>query len=148
VPGQAVALVIGLTLALGIIPFVVWLVGQFDGWGTLARHYRHTGPFEGTLRAWRSGHLGLSNYSCILTIGTNAEGLYLAVVWLLRPGHPPLFVPWADVSVAVVRGWFSRYAEFRFARAPSVCLRVSERLGDQIAADANRSWAEPGPDVK
>ena len=41
--------------------------------------YRATAPFQGTMRRFRSGKLGSANYGLCLTIGTNGEGLYLAV---------------------------------------------------------------------
>ncbi|HJZ54431.1 MAG TPA: hypothetical protein VKE74_05710 [Gemmataceae bacterium] len=128
--------------------FVIWMIGTLGGWGALARHYHHRGGFTGTRRRFCSARLGWSNYGGILTIGTNGEGLYFAVFFLFRPGHPPLFIPWTDVSAEPVKGWVFRYLEFRFAQAPGVVMRVTERLGRLIAADANRSWAEDRSDVE
>jgi hypothetical protein len=122
------------------------LIGQLFGWGRLARHYLTREPFTGIKRHFRSGKIGLSNYSGCLTVGTNSEGLYLAVVFLFRPGHPPLFIPWGDVTARVKESWLAGpRLQLRFSRAPRVVLYVSKRLGETIAADANRSWADDPP---
>lgn len=126
---------------------LVSAVGALFGWGRLARRYRAATPFRGTVRRFRSAHIGLSNYGGVLSIGTNADGLHLAVFPLFRPGHPPLFIPWADVSATPVRTWLGPVLDLRFAQAPRVSVRVSVALGRQLAADANRAWAAetPGP---
>jgi hypothetical protein len=146
----------GWVLLAALPPFVVlvWLLGNnlnslVFGWWALARHYQHHGPFEGTHHRFRTCYLGWARYGHSVTVGANAEGLYLAVLLLLRPGHPPLFVPWADVTAEPVVNWLGRgHVVFRFAKAPSVRVRVSGSLGKQIAADANRSWADPGTGVE
>ena len=120
--------------------FVLNLGAWLNGWWSLARAYPHTGHFDGKLRRFRSLHLGWGNYNGITTIGTNAEGLYLAMFVLFRPGHPPVFIPWDDVSAKVVRGWFwMQYLELRFAKVPGLRVRISEKLGQQIATDANQA---------
>ena len=138
---------VGVLVALG---FALWwclvlsVVGGLFGWGTLARHYRTTAPFHGTRRRFRSAKIGLSNYSGVLSFGTNPDGLRLAVFPFFRPGHPPLFVPWADVAATPTAGWLASYLDLRFEKAPRVLVRVSAALGRQLAADANRAWAETG----
>ena len=80
------------------------------------------------------------NYGNILTVGANARGLYLAVFLLFRMAHPPLFIPWTDISVRLHKGRLTTYVELGFRRAPGVPFRVSERLGRLIAASAGRGW--------
>ncbi|MBX9628446.1 MAG: hypothetical protein K2X82_31910 [Gemmataceae bacterium] len=125
--------------------FVLWLVGVLSGWGRLTRHYRSAAPYHGKVRHFRSAKIGWSNYSGCLDLGTNPDGLYLGVFPLFRPGHPPLFVPWADVSATPTRGLILPYLDLRFEKAPGVAVRLSAALGREIAADANRAWAEDPP---
>lgn len=135
---------VGVLAAVGFAAWwcvLLWVVGALFGWGKLARHYRATGPFHGTVRRFRSAQIGLSNYGGVLSVGTNADGLHLAVFPLFRPGHPPLFIPWADVTATPGKGWLTEYLDLRFAQAPRVVVRVSGALGRQLAADANRAWA-------
>lgn len=121
---------------------LVSAVGGLFGWGALARQYRATAPFTGRLRRFQSAKIGLANYGGILTVGTDPAGLYLAVFPLFRPGHPPVFAPWGDVTATPGRGWLGPYLDLRFAAAPRVAVRVSQSLGRRIAADANRAWAD------
>jgi len=67
-------------------------------------------------------------YNNCITVGAHHEGLYLAVLFLFRPGHPPLFIPWRDVSVIEKRIFFRRVSELRFSRSPSIPVRMSFRL--------------------
>jgi hypothetical protein len=79
-------------------------------------------------------------YNNCLTIGANPTGLYLSVFFLLRFGHPNLFIPWADISVtASKRVFLSIYTEFRFRQTPMIRFRVSERLEQRIAKAAGHS---------
>ena len=78
-----------------------------------------------------------TNYGNCLTVGAGYQGLYLSVLFLFRSGHPPLLIPWSDISVRTEKGrWFS-WTEFRFSRAPSIPLRVSERLGQWLTSHAS-----------
>ena len=139
-PGWALVPLVLAAVTLWFV-FVLNVSGLLSGWWALAREYRHRGHFDGTRRRFRSVRLGWSNYGGAVTVGTNAEGLYLALFPLLRPGHPPLFVPWADVTAEAVKGWFwTTYLELHFARARGVRLRLPPKLGREIAADANRAW--------
>src|SRR5262245_35744073 len=139
-PGWALVPLVLAAVTLWFV-FVLNLGGLLSGWWALARAYRHHGHFDGKRRRFRSVRLGWSNYGGVVTVGTNSEGLYLALFLPFRPGHPPLFIPWAAVSAEVVKGWFwIRYLELRFAQAPGVRLRVLLSLGREIAADANRAW--------
>jgi hypothetical protein len=76
---------------------------------------------------------GWANYNGCLTVGGNVEGLYLSVLFLFRPGHPPLFVPWIEISGRIEkRRWFSRVT-LSFQRCPSIPLVISRRLSERIS---------------
>lgn len=122
---------------------VCYVISFGSGWRALAREYPHAGQPVGRRRRGRSLRLNSANYNGCVTFGTSAEGLYLSVLIFFRPGHPPLFVPWADASAQVVKGWFGfTYLEFTFARVPGVRLRILERQCRDLVADANRAWAD------
>lgn len=109
---------------LGLLAFVFCianLIGFLSGWWALAAAYPHTGHFGGTRRRFQSLLLRAGSYRNSVTIGTNAEGLYLVASMLFRIGHPPMFIPWEDISAKEVRGWFwTRYLELCFLRVPGV----------------------------
>ena len=99
-------------------------------WGSSGERWR----FQSAQLRWKIG------YNNCLTVGASPEGLSLSVMFILRFGHPPLFVPWGDISVNVIKGFFYPVLEFRFQQVPTIPLRVSERLGQKIRASAGPSW--------
>lgn len=115
-----------LTVVLIALAFILFwsvllnFIAYFSGWWSLAARYAATTRFEGKRRRFRSLQIGTANMGGCVTIGTNVDGLYLAVILPFRPGHPPLFVPWSDVRVQQARRWFSNWYEFRFANAPGM----------------------------
>src|SRR5690242_14334549 len=75
------------------------LMSWIGGWGALARKFRSSSEFRGekqtgqTIRMrWRAG------YNYCVTIGCDATGLYLEMNWLYRFQHPPLFIPWGEIT--------------------------------------------------
>ncbi|NIO04343.1 MAG: hypothetical protein GTN74_06920 [Proteobacteria bacterium] len=115
----------------GVICHLISLMG---GWRELAREYQMEGPFSGELFRFQSAQMrGRTNYSACLTVGGNVEGLYLSVLFVFRPGHPPLFVPWSEISGTIEkRKWFSRVT-LRFQRCPSIPFVISTRLSERIS---------------
>lgn len=111
---------------------VVFMLAVIGGWSRLAQYYQASSKFEGKTWGFRSGRMGITNYSGCLTIGVNDYGLYLAVFPLFRVGHPPLFIPWYDITTSKSRKFFIAYLDFTFARMPSVTFSLPERLGDTL----------------
>ena len=128
-------------IRMAILASVLWIIGGLSGWRALAAAYPLSVPFRGTARRFQRIQLRWAGYNGCVVVGTNADGLYLDIFFPFRFGHPPIFVPWADVSGQFVRGLFANRLELRFAAVPSVTLRLPERLARRIATDANRSWA-------
>jgi len=117
------------------------LIARLGGWATLATFYRLSGPFSGDCWRFQSGEFRWKmGYNNCLTIGANPTGLYLSVFFLLRFGHPNLFIPWADISAtASKRGFLSIYTEFRFRQAPTIPFRVSERMAQRMIQSTGNS---------
>jgi hypothetical protein len=136
-----------------IFPFflMVWIgagvvVAKISGWGELSRCYRSGSPFDGRRWRFRNGRMRLAmGYNNCLAIGSSPQGLYLAVLFIFRVGHPPLFVPWQDISVKMGKTLWWRWTEFRFRQAPRVHLKIKGSLGDEIKSAAGKSW--PGENV-
>ncbi len=135
----------------GLWVFAGFMVAQMGGWADLARVYRDDGTFRGRKWRFKSGSLGrLGGYGNCLTIGGNQDGLYLAVLLPFRVGHPPLFIPWPEITVSrktrkflfVTHSW----TEFTFSRVPDVPLRITEGLARRIlnglgrSDDGERGW--------
>lgn len=127
-------LIVGFWLALCAI--IAWL----GGWARLADRYRLWTTFEGTRFGGQSAALGWTSYGGVLTFGVDGRGLYLAVFPLFRFAHPPLFVPWSDVSAHEVRGRWLRSVEFRFAQCPELRLSIARSLADRLLTLAPRAF--------
>lgn len=116
-----------------IIPFVLARVG---GWAALAAEYRLQGEFEGTRWWFQELTLrGWCGYNGCVSVGASADGLYLNTIFWVS--HPPLFIPWADLSVArrevKFLGFRVGQVEFATRRVPGVHLALRESLLKKIA---------------
>jgi hypothetical protein len=64
----------------------------------------------------------------------NPNGIYLSVLFIFRIGHPPLFIPWPDVSMREKRFLiFFKQVELRFAKCSSIPFVISRRLMNRIS---------------
>lgn len=110
------------------------LIALVSGWRRLAQSYPLQGSFDGERWRMRSGKMGLANYGSCLTLGSDASGLYLAVLFTFRLGHPPLLIPWRDVTALPYRRFFLfQQVKLEFREAPSVSLRISRGLAEALA---------------
>ncbi|MBZ5599527.1 MAG: hypothetical protein LAN83_14545 [Acidobacteriia bacterium] len=121
---------------------ILWLIGKFSGWSALAQRFRLTSSFLGQRSSFQSARMRWgANYGSCLTVGADASGLYLAVMFIFRTGHPSLLLPWHEVSVQ--RRWkmvFFRYVELTLGREEQIPFRISGRLADRIQAAAGANW--------
>jgi hypothetical protein len=139
-----------LFVPLAVVGFALWFcfvsfaLAHLGGWATLARAYRAWTPFAGTTRSGQSGAVGWSNYGNSLIVGCDQRGLSLAVLFLFRAGHPPLFIPWEDISVTESRSLFVFTCfDLRFRKAPGVRFRIRPRLAERLRAQAGARWPAP-----
>jgi hypothetical protein len=110
------------------------LISIFGGWKTLSQDYQANSAFDGqklwlksaTMRRW-------TNYNNCVNIGANKYGLYLSVLPIFRIGHPPLFIPWTDISTeAANRRLLPDVVKFYFAKQPEVPVILSKKLAAKI----------------
>jgi hypothetical protein len=81
-----------------LVSAVISLIG---GWTKLAGAFRLGEPFVGQQWKGQSGQMRwIAGYGNCLTVGCNTEGLYLATMPLFRFRHPPLLVPWSEISIS------------------------------------------------
>ena len=134
-------------LGLGVLWIgVTVLIARLSGWATLADVYRFSEHFNGYRWRFQRAQMRWGMSYNGLTVGMNEKGLYLSVFFLFRMGHPPLFIPWRDISVSVKQGLLGSYMEFRFRRALFVPFWVTEGLGRGIARLAGDAWPGEHPD--
>jgi len=119
---------------------IIFLIAHVSGWSRLASEYGSLNPWDGRQWRFQSAQIGWSNYGGCLTVGVNPLALYLSVLFPFRPGHPPLQIPWEDVSVSEGRSFFMRFVDLRFSRAASVRVRVPKALADKIQNEMGTRW--------
>jgi len=123
--------------------FASWLTG----WAVLARRFRSTMPFTGQTWNWQSARMRwTTHYGGCLTVGADPSGLYLSVMVPFRVGHPPLFLPWPEISVQ--RRWKVlglRSVELRLGQEEQLPFQIGGSLADRIKAAAGPSWPAEAP---
>ncbi len=125
----------------GLWIFVSYGISLIGGWHELCGVYPAEQPFQG--ESWSFQNVAVRfavGYHNIVKIGANPEGLYLAVFPLFRAGHPPLFIPWRDISVRESKYLWVRVYKFGFRQVPSVPLRLRKELGEKIQMAAGSAW--------
>jgi len=134
-------------LAFPIFFVLLWmvisaLISYIGGWRTLSRSFRAAEPFAGAKRYFQSGQMRwITNYNNCLTVGADSAGLYLAILFLFRFMHPPLFIPWREVSVRTRRSWFlGERVTFTLGRETAIPLTIRGRLIGKLKAAAGNSW--------
>jgi hypothetical protein len=119
-------------LFIGIWFSVMFLVSRLGGWHRLSSRYRLSGIFSGKVWRFQSGKFNWAGYNSCLSMGGNEKGLYVAPLFLFRFGHPPLFIPWGDITVEKKKFLTWTYSEMRFLKVPGTRLRISGRLWNRI----------------
>ncbi|HEU5350230.1 MAG TPA: hypothetical protein VFU55_01430 [Terracidiphilus sp.] len=133
------------TLLYIILPLffvAVWVLALtfssvLSGWFTLANHFRSNldpsgetrtaSPFFSTVyfRYW-------THYSGVVRLITAADGLYLSVFFLFRPGHPRLRIPWNEIRFSQTRRFFMNYAVLTLGNEEQIPLRITQRLAARL----------------
>ena len=73
--------------------------------------------------------------------GLHLSGLHLSLFFPFRVAHPPLFVPWSDISVA--GRWdilFIGHVKLLLGREEQIPFVISDLLADRIQSAGGASW--------
>jgi hypothetical protein len=118
------------------------LTGKMSGWAILARRFASTLPFPSQTWRWVSARMRWgANYKSCLTIGADSAGLYLSTLFFFRIGHPPLFVPWTEISLRGRRKiFFMEFVELQLGREEHIPFLIRAGLADQIWSAAASNW--------
>ena len=130
-----------------LITLVLSLVG---GWSTLAQYYQAQQPFFGTLIRFQAAQFRAgTNYNGCLNFGAGSEGLYLVPMAIFRAFHPPLLIPWNDISARPIKVWsIFDLVELRFQRAPNIPVRIKPSLVTKLTeASIGRFTVRPNSPV-
>ena len=111
---------------------VSFVLSKIGGWADLVQDYRSDGSEEG--EKWRFRNVSMKGtvfYSGCVFFTSNRSGLGLSILFPFRFGHPPLFVPWSDISIEESTRRGRPVINF-FVSHLEVPLCVGESLGKQI----------------
>ncbi|MDB6129401.1 MAG: hypothetical protein JWM04_508 [Verrucomicrobiales bacterium] len=84
----------------GLWVSVSFFLGRMGGWDALSKKYGVSIEPSGQKFTAQSAKIGIVNYNSCLTIHTTPEGFSLAMIFLFRIGHPPIFIPWREIHNA------------------------------------------------
>jgi hypothetical protein len=116
-------------------------VRWWSGWALLSRKFRFPSKFTGSKWRLQSGQMRwICGYRGCLTIGANSDGLYLATLPFFPLLHPPLFIPWNEISVANTPLLFEAGTRFRLGRELSLPLWVRKRLAERLKGAAGNGY--------
>jgi hypothetical protein len=117
------------------------VISFIGGWTTLAKRFRLSKPFVGQRWTGQSGQMRwIAGYGNCLTVGCCPDGLYLATMPLFRFRHPPLLVPWNDVSIAQQRILFFRFVRLSLGHELGIPLYLRWKLADKLRCAAGNRW--------
>lgn len=125
---------------------IVFVISRISGWSLLARRFRLEFPFTATTWRWQSARMRwLANYNNCLTVGSDPSGLCLSPFFLFRTGHPPLLVPWPEISIYRRRKVvFVTLVELRLGREEQIPFTITETLAERLRGAAGAGWpSEP-----
>jgi hypothetical protein len=126
---------------IGMWIFIGLFLSFLGGWRELGQVYHADKKIEGHKWSWQSGYTRFGvNYNHCLNIRANRNGIYIAISLPFRLGHPPLFIPWSDITIKRQKVLFFKQICFTFAKVPSVSFRISERLADKISLAVGEAW--------
>jgi hypothetical protein len=109
--------------------------------GPLARHIRSRNEFLGSRWHFQSATMRwLCGYNNYITIGADPNGLYLSTLPIFPLFHPPLFIPWTEISLSSKNLFFAAGVRFELGRESSIPLWVRKRLAERIKAAAGQAY--------
>lgn len=132
------------------VPFiwilVSFIISRVGGWSLLARVYlAQADTLDGD--SWRFQSIQMrwgTNYGNCVTVRADPLGLGLSVLFLLRLGHPPLLIPWPDITMVTVKKFrfFPSWIEFRFRLEPSIPIRINNKLFSKILNSSDKYYPD------
>jgi len=129
---------------------VFWLllnftVSRLTGWARIAAYYQNRGSFPEEV--WRyqtiTTRWGMGYKRCT-NVGADSGGLYISFGFLFGFGHPAIFVPWGDITIAEKQIARSKMLELRFRKTEDLPVRIFTDLGHHLEDAAGANWPGTG----
>ena len=116
---------------------VVALVSWLTGWAILARRFRAQSEPNGDVRTAGPWLLTIymrfwTHYGGIVKMTAASDALYLRIMFLFRPGHPPLRIPWSEIGFSRTRYLLCPFVALTLGNEEKIPLRISERAARKL----------------
>ena len=115
------------------------IMSRLSGWFDLSKTFRLVGAFDGISDGAQNVRMrhGI-RYG--LRLGANENGLYLAVPFLFRFMHPPLFVPRSEIKMHKAQTTFGEHFVLTLGRELHIPLRLSRATVTMLQDGAGKHW--------
>ena len=128
---------------------LLFAISRVSGWSALAEIYASDEDFDGPRRNFQTvtmkrGQMR-SHYGNVVTFGADAAALRLSMFILMRPFHPRLKIPHADLAARRTKALgIIPYVEVSVARAPGVVLQIPVSAAEWIGARSSGAFTIAG----
>lgn len=126
---------------------ISFLISLASGWFSLSRRFRRQSEPYGEAKT--AGPLfytiymrGWIHYNGAIRLVTASDALYASALFLVRPGHPPLRIPWNEIGFGKARFFFRTYIVLNLGIEEKIPMRISRRMAgklgimDRVQSDA------------
>jgi hypothetical protein len=139
--GPTNIVILAILSMVGSWAIIFTLISRVGGWATLAEQYRCEETFTGPRWSFQRGQMRwMVGYNNCLNVGADPRGLYLSILFPFRLGHPPLFIPWRDISYSSKKVLWVKFVELRLGREVTIPFRISNQLAEKLKTAAGTSW--------
>lgn len=111
-----------------------------NGWRRLAERYGYGEPFVGERFGLQSAVLNGFAFTGTLVLGVGPAGFYLKGGFLLPLFHPPIVVPWKDLSARRLERTYSSGLALGFAAFPEMSCELADATLRRLSAEIRDDW--------
>lgn len=114
---------------------VLWVIARTFGWRRLAQRYEDTSFFATSSRdivRFASAQIGLASYSGVLILDATDTGVSIVPIRIFRPFHPPLTIPWSEMTIQVRGGKRWKAVQLKFPDIPRVTVTLYGRAAERV----------------
>jgi hypothetical protein len=116
-------------LFLGLWGGLSLAIAALGGWRRIASSYCASSEPVGRRYFMQQCNVGFIRYGNYTTIHTSPEGIHVAVLFVYRPGHRPLFIPWDAIRHAkVVRGFGIVRVQFEIGSPRIASMKLPRKI--------------------
>jgi len=127
--------------------FVLSLLSILSGWRQLAQDYSASSELLGDVRRMQSLSMGYTpffpvNFSGVISLRANGDGVGFSVFFLFRPFHEALFIPYSEINWRPRKVLFFKGISISTQKAPSIFIMIDRRMAQWIDERSQGRWRE------